>query len=154
MCDRTDHVRTKPQFDTRDVAVSKSTNGFLCPGDLVAYQQSDPRGKSKSSKIVSLLDPSTQEKKEITLENGDILEPFIHEVKCEKMYGGGACGHLTDPLLVWMKLEHCTLFVECTGNFLEIDNDDTNTNDKDDNTYDKRYFGEGKIKYTTYLDSE
>jgi hypothetical protein len=35
--DRTDHVRTTPQFDTRDVAVLKSTNGFLCPGDLVAY---------------------------------------------------------------------------------------------------------------------
>ncbi len=60
--DRTDHVRTKPQFDTRDVALLKSTNGFLCPGDLVAYRQSDPRGKSKSSAIVSLLDPSTQEK--------------------------------------------------------------------------------------------
>jgi hypothetical protein len=33
-----------------------------------------------------------------------------------------------------------------TGTFLEIDNDDTNTNDKDDNTYDKRYFGEGKLQ--------
>jgi hypothetical protein len=83
--DRTDHVRTKPQFDTRDIAVLKSTNGLLCPGDLVAYRQSDPRGKSKSSTIVSLLDPSTQEKKEITLENGDILRPLIYEVKCEKM---------------------------------------------------------------------
>ncbi len=31
------HVRTKPQFDTRDVAVLKSTNGLLCPSDLVAY---------------------------------------------------------------------------------------------------------------------
>jgi hypothetical protein len=77
----------------------------------VAYQQKDPRGKSKSSTIVSLLDPSTQEKKEIILENGDILPPFIHEVKREKMYGGGACGHVTDPLSVWMKLENCTLFV-------------------------------------------
>jgi hypothetical protein len=93
----------------------KSTNGFLCPGDLVTYQQSDPRGKSKSSTIVSLHDPSTQEKEEITLENGDILQPFFHEVKREKMYGRGACGHLTDPLLVWMKLEHCTLFLACTG---------------------------------------
>ncbi len=27
------HVRTKPQFDTRDFAVLKSTNGLLCPGD-------------------------------------------------------------------------------------------------------------------------
>jgi hypothetical protein len=75
--DRTDHVRTKPKFDTRDIAMLKSTNGFLCPGDLVTYQQSDPRGKSKSSTIVSLHDPSTQEKEEITLENGDILQPFF-----------------------------------------------------------------------------
>ncbi len=66
------HVRTKPQFDTRDIAVLKSTMSLLCPGDLVAYQQSDPRGKSKSSTIVSLLDPSTEDKKEIILENGDI----------------------------------------------------------------------------------
>ncbi len=80
--DRTDHVRTKSQFDTKDDAVLKSTNGLLCRS--VAYRQSDPRGKSKSSTIVSLLDPSTQEKKETTLENGDILWPFIHEVKHEK----------------------------------------------------------------------
>ncbi len=57
------HVRSKPQFDTTDADVLKSTNGLLCPGNLVAYQQSDPRGKSKSSTIVSLLDPSTQDKK-------------------------------------------------------------------------------------------
>jgi hypothetical protein len=148
------HVRSKPQFDTTDVDVFKSTNGLLCPGDLVAYQQSDPRGKSKSSTIVSLLDPSTQDKKESILENGDILRPFIHEVKREKMYGGGVCGHVTDPLLVWMKLEHCTLFVGCTSTFLEFDDDVTNINDKDDSTYDKRYFGEGKLQYTKYSDSE
>jgi hypothetical protein len=70
------------------------------------------------------------------------------------MYGGGACGHLTDPLSVWMKLEQCTLFAACTGTFLEIDDDDTNTNDKDDNTYDKCYFEEGKLQYTKYSDSE
>ncbi len=110
------HVRTKPQFDTRDIAVLKSTNGLLCPGDLVAYQQSDHRGKSKSSTIVSLLDLSTEDKKEIILENGDILRPLRHDVKCEKMYGGGACGHMTDPLLVWMKVDS-TLFVGCTSTF-------------------------------------
>jgi hypothetical protein len=69
--------------------VLKSTNGLLSHGDLVAYRQCDPRGKSKSSTIVSLLDPSMQDKKEIILENGDILRPFIHEVKHEKMYGRG-----------------------------------------------------------------
>jgi hypothetical protein len=134
-----DHVRSKPQFDTTDIDVLKSTS-LLCPSDLVANQQSDPRGKSKSSTLFSFLDPSMQDIKESILENRDILRPFIHEVKCEKMYGGGACGHVTDPLLVWMKLEHCTLFVECTSTFLEIDNDVTNTNDKDDSTYDKCYF--------------
>jgi hypothetical protein len=80
--------------------VLKSANGLLCPGDLVAYRQSDCSDKSKSSTIVSLLDLSTQDKKEIILENGDILRSFIHEVKREKMYGGGACGHVMDPLLV------------------------------------------------------
>jgi hypothetical protein len=49
---------------------------------------------------------------------------------------------------------YCTLFVACTSTFLEIDNNDTNTNDKDDNTYDKCYFWEGKLQYTKYLDSE
>ncbi len=82
------------------------------------------------------------------------MRPFIHEVKCEKMYGGGACSHVTNPLLVWMKLEHCTLFVGCTSTFLEFDNDVTNTNDKDDSTNDKRYFGEGKLQYTKYSDSK
>ncbi len=140
------HVRSKPQFDTTDIDVLKSTNGLLCPGDLVAYRQSDPRGKSKSSTIVSLLDSSTQDKKEIILENRDILRSFIHEVKREKMYGGGACSHVTDPLSVWMKLEHCTLFVGCTSTFFKFDNDVTNTNDKDDSTYDKHYFWEGKLQ--------
>jgi hypothetical protein len=134
--------------------VLKSTNGLLCPGDLVAYQQSDPRGKSKSSTIVNLLDLSMEDKKEIILENGDILWLFIHEVKRKKMYGGGACGHMTDPLLVWMKVEHCTLFAGCTSNFLEVDDDFTNNNYKDDNSYDKRYFWEGKLQYTKYLDSK
>jgi hypothetical protein len=41
------------------------------------------------------------------------------------MYGGGACGHMTDPLLVWMKVEHCILFVGCTSTFLEVDDDFT-----------------------------
>jgi hypothetical protein len=134
--------------------VLKSTNGLLCPGDLVAYQQCDPRGKSKSSTIVSLLEPSTEDKKEIILEKGDILRPFIHEVKCEEMYCEGACGHMMDPSSVWMKVEHCTLFVGCTSTFLEVDDNFTNTNVKAGNSYDKRYFWEGKLQYTKYLDSE
>jgi hypothetical protein len=61
------HIRSKPQFDTTDVDVLKSTNGLLCPGDMVAYRQSDPRGKSKSSTIVSLLGPSKQTKRKLFL---------------------------------------------------------------------------------------
>ena len=61
---------------------------------------------------------------------------------------------MMEPLLVWMKLEHCTLFVGCTRTFLEFDDDVTNTNDKDDSTNDKRYFLEGKLQYTKYSDSK
>jgi hypothetical protein len=122
--DSTDQVKTKPQFDHRDVAVLKSTNGLLCPGDILSYRLRTPRGKPKSSTIASLLDPSTPDKKLITLENGAILKPFVHDVKRQKMYGGGACGHLTDPLSVWMKMEECTFFVGCTSNFIAADEDD------------------------------
>jgi hypothetical protein len=53
---------------------------------------------------------------------------------------------MTDPLSVCMKVEHCTLFVGCTNTFFS-DNDFKNTNEKDDYSYDKRYFGEGKLQY-------
>ena len=95
-------------FASNDVAVLQSTNGLLCPGDLVAYRQRENRGNTKTATIVRLLDPSTPDKKEVTLANRDILRPYIHEVRRVKMYGGGACGLLTDPLSTWMKLENCT----------------------------------------------
>jgi hypothetical protein len=120
--DSTDQVKTKPQFDHRDIVVLKSTNGLLSPGDILSYRLRTPRGEPKSSTITSLLDPSTPDKKLITLENGVILKPFVHDVKRQKMYGGGACGHLTDPLSVWMKMEQCTLFVGCTSNLLQLMN--------------------------------
>ncbi len=41
----------------------KSTNGLLCPGDILSYRLRIPRGKPKSSTIASLLDPSTPDKK-------------------------------------------------------------------------------------------
>jgi hypothetical protein len=141
-------------YESVDVAVLKSTNGLLCPGDLVAYCQRDNRGNTKSSTIVRLLDPSTPDKKEITLANRDILRPYIHEVRRVKMYGGGACGHLTDPLSTWMKLEDCTLFVGCTSTFSDIDVDDTKTNNKNDSTYDDSYDWEGKCQYEKYSESE
>jgi hypothetical protein len=51
------------------------------------------------------------------------------------MYGGGACGHLTNPLSVWMKMEQCTLFVGCTSIFIAFDkvNNDNDINDGDNN---------------------
>ena len=119
-------------FASNDVAVLQSTNGLLCPGDLVAYRQRDNRGNTKTSTIVRLLDPSTPNKKEITLANRDILRPYIHEVRRVKMYGGGACGHLTDPLSIWMKLEDCTLFVGCTSTLSENEGNDTNSDNKND----------------------
>ena len=122
--DSTDQVKTKPQFDHRDVAVLKSTNGLLCPGDILSYRLRNPQGRPKTSTIASLLDPSTPDKKLISLENGVILKPFVHDVKRQKMYGRGACGNLIDPLLVWMKMEQCTLFVGCSSNFIAADKDD------------------------------
>jgi hypothetical protein len=136
--DSTDQVKTKPQFDHRDDAVLKSTNGLLCPGDILSYHLRNPQGNPKSSTIASLLDPSTPDKKHITLENGVILKPFVHDVKRQKMYGGGACGHLTDPLSVSMKMEQCTLFVGCTSDFIAADKDDnhidTNNGDVTDDS--------------------
>ncbi len=49
-------------YESVDVAVLKSTNGLLCPGDLVAYCHHDNRGNTKSSTIVRLLDLSTPDK--------------------------------------------------------------------------------------------
>ena len=117
-------------FSSDDVAVLQSTNGLLCPGDLVAYRQRENRGNTKTATIVRLLDPSTPDKKEITLANRDILRPYIHEVRHVKMYDGGACGHLTDPLSIWMKLEDCTLFVGCTSSMSENEGDDINSDKK------------------------
>ena len=119
-------------FASNDVAVLQSTYGLLCPGDLVAYRQRENRGNTKTATIDRLLDPSTPNKKEITLANRQILRPYIHEVRRVKMYGRGACGHLTDPLSIWMKLEDCTLFVGCTSTFSESDVEDTNSNNNND----------------------
>jgi hypothetical protein len=85
---------------------------------------------AEMSSIVSLLDPNTPDNKVITLQNGVILQPFIHDVKRQKMYGGGACGHLTDPLSVWMKMERCTFLVGCTSNYNAYDRDNSD-NDSD-----------------------
>ena len=56
-----------------------------------------------------LLDPSTPDKMSITLANGDILCPFVHDVKREQMYAGGGGGLLYGPVSTWIKFEECTL---------------------------------------------
>jgi len=136
-------------FASDDVAVLQSTNGLLCPGDLVAYRHQDNRGYTRKSTIVCLFDPSTPDKKEIILANRDILRPYIHEVRREKMYGGGACGHLTDPLSIWMKLEDCTLFVGCTSTLSENEGNDTNSDNKNDSCD-----SEGMCQCVKYSDFE
>jgi hypothetical protein len=56
-----------------------------------------------------LFDPSTLNKKSITLENGDIIRPFVPDIKREHMYAGGGGGLLFDPVSTWIKFEECTL---------------------------------------------
>ena len=56
-----------------------------------------------------LFDPSTPDKKSITLANEDIIRPFVHDVKREHMYAGGGGGLLFDPFSTWIKFEECTL---------------------------------------------
>ncbi len=68
-----DQVKPKPHFDCRDVAILKLTNNLLCPGDLVSYHLRHPQGKPKSSTVASHLDPTTPDKKKITLKNRIIL---------------------------------------------------------------------------------
>ncbi len=63
----------------------------------------------KSLTIVKLFDPSTHDKMFITLANGDILRPFVHDAKREQMYAGGGGGLLFDPVSTWIKFEECML---------------------------------------------
>jgi hypothetical protein len=46
-----------------------------------------------------LFDPSTPDKMSITLANGDIICPLVHDIKKEQMYAGGGGGLLFDPFL-------------------------------------------------------
>ena len=52
------------------------------------------------------------------------------------MYSGRACGHLIDPLLVWMKMEQCTLFVGCKSNFIATNKDDNHIDTTDGDVTD------------------
>jgi hypothetical protein len=55
-----------------------------------------------------LFNPSTPDKMFITLANGDIIRPFVHDVNREQPYAGGGGGLLFDPVSTWIKFEECT----------------------------------------------
>jgi hypothetical protein len=102
-------VRQTPNFSLRDSSVLEDTKKLLSPGDVIKYRLRHISEKPKSSTIVMLFDPSTPDKKSITLANGDIIRPFVHDVKREHMYAGGGGGLLFDPFSTWIKFEECTL---------------------------------------------
>ncbi len=45
----------------------------------------------------------------LTLANGDIIRPFVCDVKREQMYARGGGGLLYDHVSTWIKFEECTL---------------------------------------------
>ncbi len=102
-------VRETPNFSMRDASVLEDTNKLLSFGDVIKYRLRHISENPKSSTIVMLFDPSTPDKKFITLENGDIIRPFVHDVKREHMYAGGGGGLSFDPVSTWIKFEECTL---------------------------------------------
>jgi hypothetical protein len=102
-------VRETPNFSMRDASVLEDTNKLLSPSDVIKYRLRRISEKLKSLTIVMLFNPSTPDKKSITLANGDIIHPFVHDVKREHMYAGGGGGLLFDPVSTWIKFEECTL---------------------------------------------
>ena len=76
-----------------------------------------------------LFNPSTPNKKSIALENGDIIRPFVHDVKREHMYAGGGGGLFFDPVSAWIKFEECTLNLSCATSV------EDNNSGEDNNTY-------------------
>jgi hypothetical protein len=91
-------VQATPNFSMRDSSVLEDTNKLLSPRDVIKYRLRRISEKPKSSTIVMLFDPSTPDKMSITLANGDIILPFVHDVKWEQMYAGGGGGCLFDPV--------------------------------------------------------
>jgi hypothetical protein len=124
-------VRATPNFGMRDASVLEDTNKPLCPGNVIKYRLRHISEKPKSSTIVMLFDPSTPDKMSITLANGDILRPFVHDVKREHMYAGGGGGLLFEPVSTWMKFEECILNL---GSATSVKDNKTfvNTNDNTD----------------------
>jgi hypothetical protein len=96
-------VRATPNFSMRDASVLEDTNKLLSPGDVIKCRLRHISEKPKSLTIVMLFDLSTPDKMSITLANGDIIRPLVHDVKREQMYTGGGGGHLFDPVSTWIK---------------------------------------------------
>ncbi len=93
----------------RDASVLEDTNTLLSPGDVIKYKLRHISDKPKYWTIVMLLDPRTPDKMSLTLANGDIICPFVHDVKGEQLYAGGSDGLLYNPASTWIKFEECTL---------------------------------------------
>ena len=74
-------------------------------------------------------DPNTPYKMSITLANGDILRPFVHDVNREHMYAGGGGGLLFDPVSTWMKFDKCILNL---GSATSVKDNKTFVNTNDD----------------------
>ncbi len=82
-----------------------------------------------------LFDPSTPDKMSINLANGDIIRPFVHDVKREQMYAGVGGGLLFDPVSTWIKFEECTLNL---GSVTSVEDNNTVLNTID-NTRNEEY---------------
>jgi hypothetical protein len=63
----------------------------------------------------------------ITLASGDIIRPFVHDVKREQMYAGGGGGLLYDPVSTWIKFEECTINL---GRATSVEDNNTDTNEE------------------------
>ncbi len=77
----------------------------------------------------------------LTLANGDIIRPFVYDIKREQMYAGGGGGQLYDPVSTWIKFEECTLNLGPAtsvedNNLGEDNNTDTNKENSMDDSQD------------------
>jgi hypothetical protein len=119
----------------RDSSVLEDTNKLLSPGIVIKYKLRHISDKPKSLTIGMLLDPSTPDKMSVILANGDIIHPFVHDVKREQIYSGGGGGLLYDPVSTWIKYEECKLNLGCATS-VEDNNTDTNEENSRDDSQD------------------
>jgi hypothetical protein len=128
-------VRATSNFNMKDASALEDTNKLLSPGNVIKYKLRHTSDKPKSLTIVMLFDLSTPDKMSLTLANGDIICPFVHDIKREQMYTGGGGGLLYDPVSAWIKFEECTLNL-CCATSVEDNNTDTNEENSMDDSQD------------------